>query len=661
MNEKEILDLTAEELESQVRHHNERYWQQNAAEISDALYDLLVIRLRELRPNAPVLLELGEDPSAAPESVKVTHEHPMLSLDKCYSEQDLLKWFSRFEGSAVLTHKVDGVAMSVRYDSSGRLELAATRGNGRVGERITDSAKYVRDVPHTVPFGPIEVRGEAYMPLDVFNDRFAAEYANPRNLTAGGLKQKDPRKTAGYGIAFFAYDVIGLEAATEVKKREWLANAGFVPAPTGVIATSEDGQAAFEAIAAERDSINFEVDGAVFKVNDVTQHDGLGLTSHHPRYSIAYKYQGESGITHLESVEWSVSRTGSINPVALVSAVSLSGVSVTRASLHNLGIMEALASRPLEIGDNDAYPLSNGAGVLITRRGGVIPHIERIATPSTATLHVPTSCPSCGAATRRRDDFLDADHDPTCATQAVRQLKHFVSAADLDGIGPKLLEQLFDAEFVRQPHQLFEITLGDLMSLDRVGKRSAENVLAAIRTGRTMPLDTFLRALGITDLGRSVSRSVAAHFLSLDALRAVAPETLIEVDGVGEVMAGSICSGLTRLSDEIDALLLHVTVLDAAPPAEATGLLAGRAFVFTGKMQTMGRSAAQTAASELGAETPSSVTSTTTDVVLGNEDFARYEGGWRSSKLKKAEKLMASGAALRIISEDEFRSIIGVD
>lgn len=715
-----ILELDADQLEAEIRRHDELYWVRAAPEIADETYDAMVERLRRLRPDSPVLVQVGAgeaELAGTVDGAKVVHEHPMLSLDKCYSEDELLRWFDRFGGDAIATQKIDGVAMSLRYGADGALELGATRGNGRVGEDITENCKRIAGVPARVPIGGLEVRGEAYMPLSVFRGRFAERFANPRNLTAGAIKQKDPDKTAEYGLRFFAYDAIGLdEARLETDKRERLRAMGFEPAP-GVLCSRERAQATFEDLAAHRDANDFETDGIVFKVNDTSQHETLGMTAHHPRWAIAYKYQGESGFSTLQGIEWSVSRSGTINPVARIAPVFLSGVTVTRVSLHNLAIIEKLAGGALQIGDNPGLALSAGARVLVTRRGGVIPHIEQVAEPGSGTVTVPTECPSCAAPTDRHGDFLSALHERTCATQGIRSLEHFVKVADIQGFGPKVLEQLWDRGFARTPADLYVLTLAQLEDLDRLGRKSAQNLLDQIAARRRLELSTFLAALGIPDLGGQVARFVEEAFAApredsgsnahaagsasaaggtadgaaqtdlfgalgdgnalpsgsprgsdsppgtpLQRVRAATPEQLAEIPGIGPIVSEKIADGLAERAELIDALLEHVTVevAERTPRPEAgDNPVAGRSFVFTGAMEQMSREDAQERVRAMGGSTPEGVSAKLDFLVLGEKDFARFEGGWRSSKLKKAEELVASGAGLRIIPESAFVAMLG--
>ena len=662
--------LSVNELERLITHHDHLYWELGAPEVPDEVYDQMVAALTALHPTSEVLHRIGGraplQPSLLPEDNgrppllgnRVRHARPMLSLDKCYSEAELLHWFDRFAGTATASHKVDGLAISIRYDAEGRLDLAATRGSGTEGELITANIRRVHGVPHQVSLPNLEVRGEAYMPLDVFDSRYADQFANPRNLAAGALKQKDPDKTATYGIRFLAYDLDGVQIPTECDKRETLLRLGFDPVPAAEV-SRHNAQAMYEQLRDERPTLNYETDGVVYKVNDTTLHDTLGITAHHPRYAIAYKYQGESGQTTVEDVLWSVSRTGAINPIAKVAPVQLSGVTVTRISLHNLGIIERLAGRQLAQGLNTDYPLSSGATVWVTRRGGVIPHLESILLPGHSDLTVPSQCPSCGGIAERRDDFLFATHVAGCSTQGRRQLEHFAATMDILGVGPKLMEQLYDRGIVTEPADLFELTAAELQRLDRMGPKAAENVVGAIQSRRVVEWPQLVAALGIADLGRRMAQILATRFPDMAALRAASPEELLAVEGVGEILASRIVQGLQSLAPMIDRLLQHVTLTAAATDVAASGPLSGQAFVFTGTLVAMGRKEAQKLVQQQGGQVPASVTSTTTYLVLGDADYADFEAGRVSSKLKSAQKLIASGSALQIIPEREFLKLVG--
>lgn len=644
LTEIEILALSVEDLEAEIRKHNQLYWEDDAAEISDTLYDLLVERLRTLAPDSEVLRELGS--ASQGDGPRVEHEVPMLSLEKCYTEAELHRWFDRFEGDAVVTAKIDGVALSLRYDARGQLQLGVTRGDGVRGERITENVRRVIGVPERIAFGPLEVRGEAYMPLDTFRAQWAETFANPRNLVAGALKLKDPEGTARYGVRFFAYEAHGLDDIhTDTARFDRLKELGFSHVPY-TVTDKAGGQAAFDAISDARASLNYETDGVVFRVNDTRQHERMGRTAHHPRFAIAYKFQGESGFSVLRDIEWSVSRTGKINPVAIIDAVSLSGVTVRRVSLHNLGIMEQLGE--------GALPML-GSQVLVTRRGGVIPHIESVAVAGDTPITIPESCPSCGAPTRREDDTLVADHTPECATAALKSLEHFSAVTDIRGLGPKVLEQLFEAELVREPADIYLLTKDELLRLERTGERSADNLLKAIEDRRSLRASTFLTALGIRELGGQVALSLEATFETWEALTEASPEQLTAIDGIGETIAASVVEGLADRAEVVARLRQQVTLEwpDATPVGDG-GPLQGVAVVFTGAMETMGRKEAQAFVAERGGSTPSSVSAKVRYLVIGGKEYDEFLAGKHSSKSRAALKLQEAGVGIEILSEQDF-------
>jgi DNA ligase (NAD+) len=652
-------DAGVAELEAAVRYHNHKYWVDNDAEIPDAEFDRLVERLRALAPDSPALDAIGPagglTAAEGEETLvgeKIEHTRPMLSLEKCYDDDTLLKWFDKFEGDAVASPKIDGVAVSLRYDASGELSVAATRGNGRVGEVITANARFVRDLPRRVEAGPIEVRGELYMPLSVFRSRFAQDFANPRNLTAGGIKLKDAEKTGQYDLRFMAYDLSSeaLAADTEPQKDAELRRLGFVPVPKREV-TRDDAGDAYRAFLAEREALDYETDGVVFRASRLAEQARMGATAHHPRYAIAYKYQGDSGTSVLRRVEWSVSRTGAINPVAIVDPVTLSGASVTRASLHNLAIMRRLGG---ETG------LKLGSTVLMMRRGGVIPHVEEVLEWGTGEVEIPAACPSCGGATMEVDDVLQAEHRASCPATRLGALQHFVRVIDVRGFGPRILQQLIEADRVAEPADFFLLGVADLMALERVGKILAEKLVGEVQARRELPLDTFLRALGIDELGPHASGVLAGHYGSLEAVREAAPEAMAALFGIGPIIAARVADGLRERAAMVDRLLEQVTVEapTVAPAAAAEGPLVGQSVLFTGELESMKRKEAQDRVRLLGGETPSAVVKDLTLLVLGDADLARFEAGWRSSKLKKVEALNAKGANIRVIGETEFLRLL---
>ena len=648
-NQLQIPTLSEAELEAAIAEHNRNYWELNEPQITDAEFDLLVRELTARNPDSPVLARV---PSSTITGDKVRHGAPMLSLDKCYSAEELDRWFARIEGAAIATQKIDGLAVSLRYDGAGRLVLAATRGDGETGELVTANMLMVGGVPSQVEAANIEVRGEAFMPVSTFSARYAEAFANPRNLAAGALKQKDPAKTEAYGLHFLAYDLQGdPTVATEAEEMERLRALGFTVSPY-LVCEREAGQRVFEALAATRNELDYETDGIVFKVNDLALQHGLGNTAHHPRGAIAYKYQGESGLSELTGIEWSVSRTGAINPVALVAPVSLSGVTVSRVSLHNLSIMAKLAGES---------PLAVGAQVAVTRRGGVIPHIESVLRPGDGErLLPPSACPSCGAATEVREDILMADHAATCTGAASRRLLHVASALDLDGFGPKLIEQLFAAGLLSEPADFYALDAAKLTSLDRLGDKTAANLLASIEARRILRFASFVNALGAPEVGEQLSRDLEANFESLNGLLDANADQLTAIAGVGPRVSASILSFVAEHRPWIERLAACVT-LTWPPKSAAIGPLTGQKFVFTGSLASMSREAAQEQVRAQGGATPSSVSGEVDFLVVGDADYDKMVAGKMSSKLKKAMGLREAGGRILIIPERDFLPMLTPD
>jgi DNA ligase (NAD+) len=635
------LDVPA--LEALIRHHNHLYWDRHAPEISDVDYDRLVRRLKELAPSSPVLDELG--PSGAPQDrygAPVRHKRPMLSLDKCYGDDELREWTATFTGDVVVSPKFDGLACSLWFNEQGELYLGATRGDGIEGDDITANVRTVTDIPLKIDLGPreIEVRGEVFMKLSVF-EGFKEKFANPRNLTAGAIKQKDPKKCAAYRLSFAAYDLLGTDARTEQEKLDLLHRVGFQTYERKVV-PREKAVETYREFAEKRPSFDFEIDGVVLKVDRITEQERLGLTAHHPRYAIAYKFQGDSGTTKLRSIEWSVARTGAITPVALIDPVVLSGALVSRASLHHPGYITKLG-------------LSRDAEVLVTRRGGVIPNVEHVIKPGSEPFALPTACPSCGGEVRPKDDFLFCANPLRCRAALLGQLAHFVSVTDIQGFGDRMLGELYDRGLVRGPADLFKLQVGDLLPIERVGEKLATKLVNEVAARRTLPLDTFLRSLGVDELGKHVSKILASEYRTLDAVLALSAEELAAIHTIGDVIARSVTEGLKAVRPLIDELLHYITI---APPderqeaaqAQGTGPLAGESFVFTGKMARLERKAAQQKVLALGGSIPDAVSKTTTYLVVGDDK----PDGKKSTKEKSADKLVAAGAPLKIISESEF-------
>ncbi|HEY1099398.1 MAG TPA: hypothetical protein VGF99_10730, partial [Myxococcota bacterium] len=417
------LDVAA--LEAQVRHHNAKYWDDNDPEIDDPTFDALLEVLRDKAPTSKALLELGATKKVGKAGFDdVVHSRPMLSLEKCYDDDTLLKWASTFKGAAMVTPKIDGLACALRYDSNGRLVSAGTRGDGRTGDDITINVRGIKDVPRAValPAGAvdgIEVRGEVYMSLSRFKAHYANDKANPRNLAAGAIKTRDPKESAAYGLSFFAYDLLDAGCASEQEKRSTLTALGF-KIPEGRVVDDHDAlPQAFLDFVEVCKGLDLETDGVVMKADLVTEQDRLGATAHHPRGALAYKFQGEKAHSVVRDIEWGVARTGVVSPVAIVEPVFVSGVTVTRVSLHNAGYAQKLG-------------IGVGARVEVVRRGGVIPHIDAVLSPPTSPLEVPSSWPGREGpiAVRMDRDFLVLVEPEKNIDVVVSRVAHFTRVTD---------------------------------------------------------------------------------------------------------------------------------------------------------------------------------------------------------------------------------------
>ena len=624
-------------LEAQIRHHNALYWDEQNPEISDYEYDQLVLQLKALAPDSEVLRAMG--PSRA-FGTEWKHAAAMLSLDKCYSDEELVAFTDSFEGELVAMPKFDGVACSLHYDNTGKLSVAATRGDGVTGDNITANALEIKDIPAKIATTQaLEVRGEIYMKLSVFAKYQAAGMANPRNLAAGAIKQKDRAKSAAYGLSFAAYDLYGSDDETQEAALQHLRKFGFAKVDYHVL-PKERAQEGYAEFAKARPTLDYEIDGVVFKVNRASEQRRLGQTSHHPRYALAYKFQGDSGLSVLREVQWSVARTGAITPVAIVDPIALSGVTVTRASLHNVAFIDRLG-------------LTLGAKLTLVRRGGVIPNVEHVVEAGDAPVVIPTSCPSCGNPTVRERDFLFCSTPKTCRLALIGQLGHYTGVTDMLGFGDSVLASAYDAGILRDPADLYTLTAEELSKLERSGEKLAKKLLAEVDKRRTLELATFLRALGIADLGKHVSRILADQYGTLDAVLAVEKEALAATHGIGDIIAEHVVSGLIEARPLIERLRKHITFSAPASASIAGGTLSGKSFVFTGKLVAFARSEAEKRVRAAGGAVLSSVTKQLDYLVVGAD-----KTGGPSTKQKAADKLIAAGTPLRILSEDEVLAML---
>jgi DNA ligase (NAD+) len=631
-----LESMSVEELEEKVRHHNDRYFRLHQPEISDYDFDALTRRLKKLSPGSLALTEISEGALGK----KVVHRAPMLSLDKCYAPEELSHWAASIQGDFLVMPKIDGAACSIVYAADGKLLVAATRGDGRAGEDITANAVRLADIPKRVQSQgqATEVRGEIYMRLSDF-EGYAKEFANPRNLAAGAIKMKELPEDKLYPVRFFAYDVLGGAFETEAQKFEWLQAQGFSPADWELRPREalEEAYAQHQRLRSARD---YEVDGVVYRANVTRERDRLGVTNHHPRYAIAYKFQGDEATTTVERIEWNVSRTGAITPVGIIAPVQLSGATVSRCSLHNAGMVQKLGVAP-------------GAQVVAMRRGGVIPNLERVITPGPAPAVIPDRCPSCEKPTVLTGDFLACSDPDQCPDAIAGRFIHYLAVLEIEGMGEKLVRQVLGAGLLRDLPDLYRLTAEQLQTLERMGKVSSEKIIASIQAGRRVPLAAFLQALGIDELGRHMSE-ILAQWATLPKILALTEEELGARHGVGALTAKAVVEGLRQARPRIEALAEFVeTTVTAAADFEGSPL-AGKSVVFTGKLESLDRRQAQKLVVQHGGTTPSGVTTELSLLVVGGDELA----GKPTGKRAKAEKYNAAGAAISIVSEGDFLALV---
>jgi DNA ligase (NAD+) len=632
-----------DELRGLIRHHNYRYYVLDSPEIADAEYDALYDELVALEADYPELVtddsptqRIGGEPLTEFETVR--HRVPMLSLDKCTTEQELEDWLTRCrtrlgsDESLALTcePKIDGVAVSLRYQR-GRLVLGATRGDGQTGEDITSNIRTLRSVPLTVTADDVpellEVRGEVYMPqadFQAFNARAreAGEktLVNPRNGAAGSLRQLDPRVTARRPLTMFCYgigQVVGdWQPQTQMEVLEHLRRWNFRVNPEVRLVDDAAGAEGYlRELLERRHRLGYDIDGAVMKVNRLDLQERLGTITRTPRWAMAYKFPAEEATTRVLAVEFQVGRTGAVTPVARLEPVFVGGVTVSNATLHN---MDEIARLDLHVGDT----------VMVRRAGDVIPQVMAVIAakrpPDAQPVTLPETCPSCGSPIVRPEGEAVARCSAgprVCPAQRKEGLKHFASrrALDIDGLGDKLIEQLVEADLVREPADLFRLDRKTLAGLERMGEKSADNLLRALERAKETTLPRFIYALGIREVGEATAANLARHFGSLEALMSASPEELEAVPDVGPVVAGHV-HGYFADPERREAIAelrgVGVHWPETAQRPEALPL-AGQTWVLTGSLEAMTRDEAKERLAQLGAKVTGSVSRNTDTVVAG--------------------------------------------
>jgi DNA ligase (NAD+) len=642
-------------LRDQLHHHSYQYYVLDASFIPDAEYDRLFNELLAIEATHPDWLS-ADSPSQRvgaaplPSFNQVRHETPMLSLDNVFSEQELLDFDRRVKSRLDDVHmlryacepKLDGIAVSLLY-VDGVLVRGATRGDGRVGEDITQNVKTISSIPLRLRGDDwpddLEVRGEIYMPRAGFEriNTLAREtdgkvFVNPRNAAAGSLRQLDSRITAKrplemscYGIAQQEGDALFTSHSDGLQRlREW----GFLVSPELQVVDSIEGCVSYyHALLERRDGLAYDIDGIVFKVDSLALQAHLGFVSRAPRWAIAHKFPAQEEITVLRDVEFQVGRTGAITPVAKLEPVFVGGVTVSNASLHNFDEIERLG---VMIGDY----------VVVRRAGDVIPKIVQVVLerrPDTAAAIIaPGHCPVCLSPLERTpgEAVLRCSGGLVCGAQRKEAIKHFASrkAMDIDGLGDKLVEQFVDAGLIETVADLYLLTVEKIADLERMGQKSAENLIAALEKSRGTTLPRFLYSLGIREVGEATALSLARHFGCLPELMAAPEDRLIEVEDVGPIVASHLhaffASELNRLV--VRQLSERGVNWPSAQQSNGEQPLAGQTWVLTGNLETMTRSDAKEKLQALGAKVASSVSAKTDCVAAGTS---------AGSKLAKAEVL----------------------
>jgi DNA ligase (NAD+) len=643
------------ELKETLERYNYRYHALDDPEVPDAEYDRLMLELRALEAAHPQLLtpdsptqRVGAAPVAAFGTVK--HRLAMLSLDNAFSEEEVRDFDRRIHErlgradpiSYSAEPKLDGLAVSARYED-GNYVQGATRGDGETGEDITQNLRTIKALPLKLRADPpprvLEVRGEVFMPLAGFK-RFNAEaiargeksFVNPRNAAAGSLRQLDPKMTAARPLDLFIYGLgivegaamPALHSATLQALRQW----GFKICPQSRVVLGADGCLDYyREIGQLRAQLPYQIDGVVYKVDDLELQRQMGFVSRAPRWAVAHKFPAEEALTTVRGIEFQVGRTGALTPVARLEPVFVGGVTVSNATLHN---MDELTRKDVRVGDT----------VVIRRAGDVIPEVVRVLAErrveGAALVELPRVCPVCGSPVMREAEQAVArcTGGRVCAAQRKEEIKHFASrrALDIQGLGDKLVEQLVDRDWVRNPADLFGLQQAQLATLDRMGDKSAQKLQSAIEAAKQTSLPRFLYALGIRDVGEATALALARHFGEIGALRRAPADAIERVPDVGPVVAKNVAAYFQDRDNAaiVDRLLASGVAWPAPAPAEAHTALSGKTFVLTGTLEALTREAAEKAVVQLGGKVSGSVSKKTHYVVAGAE---------AGSKLKKAQEL----------------------
>ena len=640
-------------LREQLTKWGREYYEQDNPSVEDYVYDRAYQRLVELEQRFPELKtsdsptqHVGGGPTS--ELTKVTHEIPMLSMGDVFSIDELMDFNQRQQdnGDVSVTPeynlelKIDGLSLSLVYEN-GRLVQGSTRGNGNIGEDVTANVMTIKSIPHQLPEPlSLEFRGECYMPKESFvklnQEREAAGlsvFANPRNAAAGSLRQLDPQVTARRDLATFMYYVPEyqkLGVRTQAAALDRMRELGFSVNPHNrVVHNRQEITDYIEEYTAQRDQLSYGIDGIVEKVNDLDTENALGNTVKVPRWEIAYKFPPEEQATVVRDIVWTVGRTGNVTPTAVMDPVQLAGTTVSRASLHN---PDYLREKDIRLGDT----------VYLHKAGDIIPEISRVDLKNrpadSQPYQVPTTCPVCGSDLVHLDDEVALRCvNPMCPAQIKEGLAHFASrnAMNIDGLGPKIIQQLWDKELVHDVADLYSLTHDQLLTLDKFGDKSAANLLTSIANSRNNSVERLLFGLGIRHVGAKAARLIMEHFQNLDRLLMASADEVAAVDGIGPTIGDSVQTyfaneQVKKLVDELRAVGVNFDYHGSVVPAATDSEWNGRLVVLTGKLEELTRADAKHWLEAHGAKVTGSV-SKKTDIVIA--------GTAAGSKLTKAQDL----------------------
>mgnify|MGYP000429672366 FL=1 len=647
-NTPEDAQQRADALRAEITEHNHRYYVLNDPTVSDQKYDVLLRELEALERQYPSLItpdsptqRVGAKLGEGFQSVR--HQVPMLSLANAFNEDEVMAWYARLKDAldkeaidVIAEPKLDGLAISLRY-VDGHLQQAATRGDGTEGEDVTQNVRTIRSIPLQLrtqrPPAELEVRGEIVMTRSGFerlNKRLGEAgqklFVNPRNAAAGSLRQLDPAITAQRPLHFYAYGAVteNTQLTTQQAVYQWLQELGFPISSDITLAKDLSGLLrAHQHFLERRDQLDHDIDGVVYKVNDLSAQDEMGFVSRAPRWALAHKFPAQEEVTTLLGIDVQVGRTGALTPVGRLEPVFVGGVTVTNATLHNAD----------EIKRKDVRP---GDQVVVRRAGDVIPEIVRSINTDQAKRsdpwEMPSECPECGSAVEQIEGQAAArcTGGLVCPAQRKRALEHFVSrtAMNIDGLGTQVINQLVDEGLVQTPADLYRLDKETLMGLERMGEKSAQNLIDAIDQSRQTQLDRLLFALGIREVGAVTATALARHFGTLDAIAASDAHTLEAVPDVGPIVAHHIVAFFNEshnqeVIEDLQALGVEYAPVERLDSDELP--LDGQTYVLTGRLEAMERSAAKRALETLGAKVTGSVSAKTTGLIAGAEPGSKYQ------------------------------------